>query len=221
MALIVDIILVTVLLCCVYAGWKNGFIKALGGFFSYVLSFALANVLDDLFVPLVRKIPILSRMITEGAEMPDFTGSMTFLDKMKVLLRFLSEDLMADGEAEATQIAMKNCLAEILVAIIAFIAVFAIVLILIKLLLWALDFLIRKIPVISQANGVLGAAVGLFNGFIWTWAISNIFVKFLLPVLNHFEPEFFIMEIADSYIINLCTKINPITYLFQLINMIS
>ena len=27
MALIVDIILVIVLLCCVYVGWKNGFIK--------------------------------------------------------------------------------------------------------------------------------------------------------------------------------------------------
>lgn len=221
MALIVDIILVIVLLCCVYVGWKNGFIKTLSGFFSYVLSFALANVFDDLFVPLVRKIPILSRMITEGAEMPDFTGSMTFLDKMKVLLRFLSEDLMADGEAEATQIAMKNCLAEILIAIIAFIVLFVLFVVLIKLLLWVLDFLIRKIPVISQANGVLGAVVGLFNGFIWTWAISNIFVKFLLPVLNHFEPEIFIMEIADSYIINLCTKINPITYLFQLINLLS
>ena len=145
MALIVDIILVIVLLCCVYVGWKNGFIKTLSGFFSYVLSFALANVLDDLCVPLVRKIPILSRMITEGAEMPDFTGSMTFLDKMKVLLRFLSEDLMADGNAQATQIVIKNCLAEILIAIIAFIILFVVFVILIKLLLWALDFLIRKI----------------------------------------------------------------------------
>ena len=48
MALIVDIILVIVLLCCVYVGWKNGFIKTLSGFFSYVLSFALANVFDVL-----------------------------------------------------------------------------------------------------------------------------------------------------------------------------
>ena len=98
---------------------------------------------------------------------------------------------------------------------------FLISLILLKVLLFALDFLIKKIPIVQQANGVLGAMAGLLNGLIWTWALSNVFVKFLLPVLNHLEPDFFIMEIADSYIIHLCTKINPITYLFELINLIS
>ncbi|MBE6665811.1 MAG: CvpA family protein [Ruminococcaceae bacterium] len=221
MALIIDVILVLILLCCAYSGWKSGFIKTLSGFLSYVLSFALANAFDDLFVPFVRKIPFLSNMITEGAVFPEVPGDATFLDKMQVFLRFLTEDVIADGNADAAQAVLKNCLAEILISCFAFIAVFLISWILLKLLLFALDFLIKKIPVIKQANGVLGALAGLLNGFIWTWAISNIFVKFLLPVLNHFEPNFFIMEIADSYIIHLCTKINPITYLFQLINLLS
>ncbi|MBQ3489545.1 MAG: CvpA family protein, partial [Clostridia bacterium] len=120
-----------------------------------------------------------------------------------------------------TKAVLGNCLAEILATLISFAVVFIITLILIKLIFFALDFLIKKIPVVKQANGVLGAVAGLLNGFIWTWAVSNIFVKFVLPLLNYFEPNIFIMEIADSYIINLCTKINPITYLFWLINLIS
>lgn len=221
MALIIDVILVLILLYCAYSGWKSGFIKTLSGFLTYVLSFAIANAFDDLLVPVIRKIPFFGNMITEGAVFPEVSGDATFLDKMQVLLRFLTEDVMADGNADATQVALKNCLAEILISGVAFVAVFLIALILLKLIFYALDFLIKKIPVVKQANGVLGALAGLLNGFIWTWVISNIFVEFLLPVLNHLQPDFFIMEIADSYIIHLCTKINPITYLFQLINMLS
>jgi uncharacterized membrane protein required for colicin V production len=221
MALIIDVILVLILLYCAYLGWKSGFIKTISGFLSYVLSFAIANAFDDLLVPFIKKIPLFSNMITEDAVFPVISEDATFLDKMKVLLRFLTEDIMADGNADAAQTALKNCLAEILISGIAFVTVFLISLILLKVLLFALDFLIKKIPIVKQANGVLGAMAGLLNGLIWTWALSNVFVKFLLPVLNHLEPDFFIMEIADSYIIHLCTKINPITYLFELINLIS
>lgn len=221
MAVIIDIILVVILLYCAYSGWKSGFIKTLSGFLTYVLSFAIANSLDDRFVPVIRRIPLFGNMITEGAVFPEVSGNATFLDKMQVLVRFLTEDVIADGNTDATQAALKNCLAEILISGVAFVAVFLISLILLKLIFFALDFLIKKIPVVKQANGVLGALAGLLNGFIWTWAISNVFVKFLLPVLNHLKPDFFIMEIAESNIIHLCTEINPITYLFQLINMIS
>ncbi len=221
MALIIDIILIGILLFCAYAGWKNGFIKTISGFFAYVLSFAISNALNKFISPHVMKLPFLANMVTEGAELPEIAGDSTFIDKMKVLLGFLREDIMADGSADTAKAVLENCLAEVLAMLISFALVFVITLILIKLIFFALDFLIKKIPVVKQANGILGAVAGLLNGFIWTWAVSNIFVKFLLPLLNYFEPNIFIMEIADSYIINLCTKINPITYLFWLINFIS
>jgi len=221
MALIVDIILVLILALCVYFGWKNGLIKSLSGFVSYVLSVAIANAFYKFLAPYVMKIPFLANMVTEGVAMPEFAPDATFLDKMKVMLAFLKDDVVENGNAEATKAMASNCLAELLTTVISFAVIFAVALLLIKLIFFGLDKFIKKIPVIKQVNGILGAIVGLLNGFIWTWAASNLFINVILPILNHFKPDLFIMEIADSYILTFCTKINPITYLFWLINLFS
>ena len=70
-------------------------------------------------------------------------------------------------------------------------------------------------------NGILGAVMGFLNGSIWTWAIANLFVKAFLPSLNRINPDIFSMEIAESFIVTLCTKINPVTYILQFISWIS
>ncbi|MBQ3489117.1 MAG: CvpA family protein, partial [Clostridia bacterium] len=97
MALIIDIILILILLYCAYSGWKSGFIRTLSGFLSYILSFAISNALNKFLVPHIRKLPFLSNMITENSEMPEIAQNATFIDKMKVLLKFMTEDVMADG----------------------------------------------------------------------------------------------------------------------------
>ena len=221
MALVVDLVLVAVLALCVFFGWKNGFIKALSGFLSYILAFAISNICWKFLAVHVRKLPFLQNMITEGVDGPAFAENATFLDKLQTIFSFFTGDMVQNGNAEATKAVLKNYLAEALVMIISFGAIFLISMLILKLLFKLLNALINKIPGLKQLNGLLGSVVGVLNGFFWTWAVSNIFVKTLLPALHHFKPDVFSLEMADSFIVTLCTKINPVTYILQLINLLS
>ncbi len=221
MAFIVDIVLVLVLGLCVFFGWKNGFLKAISGFLTYVLSFAIANFAWKFLAVYVRQIPFLQKMVTEGVEGPTFEEGATFLDKIQTMLNFLVGDVAENGSVATSTAVVNNYLAETLAMAISFLAIFIVAMILFKLLFRLLDSLLEKIPVVKQINGILGAVTGLLNGSIWTWALANVFVKALLPMLNRVNPSVFSMELADSFIITLCTKINPMTYIFQFINWLS
>ena len=221
MALVVDLVLVAILALCVFLGWKNGFIKALSGFLSYILAFAISNICWKFVAVHVRKLPFLQNMITEGVDAPVFSENATFLDKLQTLFSFFTGDMIQNGNAEATKAVLMNYLAEALTMIISFGAIFLVSMLILKLAFRFLNAIVNKIPGLKQINGILGSIVGVLNGFFWTWAISNIFVKTLLPALNHFKPEIFTMEMAESFIVTLCTKINPITYILQLINLLS
>ena len=221
MALIVDVALIAVLALCVFFGWKNGFIKAISKFLTYVLSFAIANFCWKYIAVYIGRIPFIQNMITEGVDGPAFEEGATFMDKLQTLLSFFTGDMIQNGNADNTAAVMNNYLAEALTMVISFVLVFIVAMLILKLVFRLLNALISKIPVIKQINGLLGAVMGFLNGSIWTWAIANIFVKAFLPTLNRMNPEIFSLEIAESFIVTLCTKINPITYIFQFINWIS
>jgi len=221
MALVVDLILIAILALCVFLGWKKGFIKALGGFVSYILAFAIANICWKFIAVYVRKLPFLQNMITEGVEAPEFAADATFFDKLQTLFSFFTGDVVQNGNAEATKAVLMNYLAEALTMIISFAVIFIVAMIVVKLLFRLLNAIVNKIPGLKQINGILGSLIGLLNGCFWTWAFCNVFVKALLPALNHFKPDIFPMEMAESFIVTLCTKINPITYIIQFINLIS
>ena len=220
MAFIVDIILVAVLALCIFLGWKKGFVKAVSGFLTYILSFAIANFCWRWISGLIGMLPFIKNMVTEGVEGPVIEEGATFFDKLQTALTFFGSDVAQDGNVETTTAVLKNYLADTLTMIISFIVIFIIAVILLKLVFKLLDSVIKKIPLVKQCNGLLGAIIGFLNGSIWTWAIANIFVAFL-PVLNTANPGLFPMEVADSFIITLCTKINPITYIFQFINWLA
>lgn len=221
MAIIVDIVLVAVLALCVFFGWKKGFIHAISKFLTYILSFVLANICWKYLAVYIGRLPFIKNLVTEGVEGPVFEEGASFVNKLKTMFSFLSSDVIQNGNAENTTAVVNNYLAETLTMIISFAIVFIAALILLKLLFRLLDTIIKKIPVIKQINGTLGAVIGLLNGFIWTWAIVNLFVKAFLPSLNQLNPTIFSMDIANSFIVTLCTKINPITYILQFISWIS
>ena len=220
MAFIVDIVLATVLALCIFFGWKNGFVKAISGFLTYILSFAIANLCWKWIAGFVGTIPFIKNMVTEGVEGPAFEEGATFMDKLQAMMAFFTGDIVQDGNVETTTAVMKNYLAETLTMIISFVLVFVVALLLLKLIFRLLDSIIKKLPLIKHCNGLLGAIIGFLNGSVWTWAIANIFVA-LLPALNTLNPNLFSMEIADSFVITLCTKINPITYIFRFINWLA
>ena len=221
MAFVVDIILVAVLALCVFFGWKNGFIKAISGLLTYILSFAIANFCWKFMAIPVGALPFIKNMITEGVEGPVIEEGASFMDKLQSMISFFAGDVAQDGNADTVAAVMKNYLAETLTMVISFVLVFVIAMILLKIAFKLLNSVISKIPVVGQVNSILGAVVGFFNGSIWTWAITNVFVIAFLPVLNNANPSLFPMEIAESFIVTLCTKINPITYIFQLINWLA
>jgi uncharacterized protein YacL len=152
-----------------------------------------------------------------------FTESMTFLDRFSLCFDEIKENIVILGNDTAmanAKLIVDNAVSVMIASAMAAILTFIVAVLLLKLVLWLLDGLITKIPVLKQVNGALGGLFGLLNGFFWTWLVTNAFVRFLLPTLMEKFPNVFVTEIADSFIVQLCTKINPITYLIALINFI-
>jgi uncharacterized membrane protein required for colicin V production len=219
MSVLFDIILALILALCVFIGYKRGLVHTLSKFLSYIISFTLANKFYVLLARVLIRLPFLEAMLSEEP----FTESMTFLDRFSLCFDEIKENIVILGNDTAmanAKLIVDNAVSVMIASAMAAILTFIVAVLLLKLVLWLLDGLITKIPVLKQVNGALGGLFGLLNGFFWTWLVTNAFVRFLLPTLMEKFPNVFVTEIADSFIVQLCTKINPITYLIALINFI-
>ncbi|MBO5048198.1 MAG: CvpA family protein [Clostridia bacterium] len=219
MSVLFDIILALILAICVFIGYKRGLVHTLSKFLSYIISFTLANKFYVLLAKVFIRLPFLEAMLSEEP----FTESMTFLDRFSLCFDEIKENIVIFGNDTVmanAKLIVDNAVSVMIASTMAAILTFVIAVLLLKLVLWLLDGLITKIPVLKQVNGALGGLFGLLNGFFWTWLVTNAFVQFLLPTLMEKFPNVFVTEIADSFIVQLCTKINPITYLIALINFI-
>ena len=219
MSVLFDIILALILAICVFIGYKRGLVHTLSKFLSYIISFTLANKFYVLLARVFIRLPFLEAMLSEEP----FTESMTFLDRFNLCFDEIKENIVIFGNDTVmanAKLIVDNAVSVMIASTMAAILTFVIAVLLLKLVLWLLDGLITKIPVLKQVNGALGGLFGLLNGFFWTWLVTNAFVQFLLPTLMEKFPNVFVTEIADSFIVQLCTKINPISYLIALINFI-
>ena len=219
MSVLFDVILALILAICVFIGYKRGLVHTLSKFLSYIIWFTLANKFYVLLAKVFIRLPFLEAMLSEEP----FTESMTFLDRFNLCFDEIKENIVIFGNDTVmanAKLIVDNAVSVMIASTMAAILTFVIAVLLLKLVLWLLDGLITKIPVLKQVNGALGGLFGLLNGFFWTWLVTNAFVQFLLPTLMEKFPNVFVTEIADSFIVQLCTKINPITYLIALINFI-
>lgn len=219
MSVLFDVILALILAICVFIGYKRGLVHTLSKFLSYIISFTLANKFYVLLARVFIRLPFLEAMLSEEP----FIESMTFLDRFNLCFDEIKENIVIFGNDTVmanAKLIVDNAVSVMIASTMAAILTFVIAVLLLKLVLWLLDGLITKIPVLKQVNGALGGLFGLLNGFFWTWLVTNAFVQFLLPTLMEKFPNVFVTEIADSFIVQLCTKINPITYLIALINFI-
>ena len=219
MSVLFDVILALILAICVFIGYKRGLVHTLSKFLSYIISFTLANKFYVLLAKVFIRLPFLEAMLSEEP----FTESMTFLDRFNLCFDEIKENIVIFGNDTVmanAKLIVDNAVSVMIASTMAAILTFVIAVLLLKLVLWLLDGLITKIPVLKQVNGALGGLFGLLNGFFWTWLVTNAFVQFLLPTLMEKFPNVFVTEIADSFIVQLCTKINPITYLIAQINFI-
>ncbi len=221
MSILFDLMLSLILAVCAFIGYKRGLIHTLSKFISYLLSFTFAN---QLYVFLAR--PIMKLFFAETSSMINevpFSERMTFLDRLRDSFELIKENAILVGDAETMERAKLLTdygVAVLLSSFAAFVLTFVLSYFLMKLFIYLMNGLITKIAVLKQINGVLGGVFGLLNGFFWTWAITGVFARFILPTLTEKWPSVFVAEISNSVIIQLCTKINPITYLIEFINFI-
>ncbi len=219
MSVLIDCILALILALCAFVGYKKGFVDALSKLISYLIAFTLANKLYLFAAKWIAELPMLRDMLTEDP----FSEKLTFLDSFNLHFETIRENLFFVGgqaETEAAKALTDHAAAALIASTLGFLATFIVALLLLKLILMLLNSVITHIVVLKQVNGILGAIVGLLNGFFWTWVVTNVFMKFLLPMLTERFPGVFVAEIAESVIIQLCTRINPITYIIWFINFI-
>ncbi|MBO5022896.1 MAG: CvpA family protein [Clostridia bacterium] len=215
MSACLDIILIAIVVIFAILGIKRGFIKSVSGYVSHLIAFILTFAFYKRFTPVVKRLPFLDNMITD-VPMPEFSSAEGFMEKIKMIINHIisSEDVDAASKA-----VMNNLLADVIATVISF-AVLIIGFLLVLKLVFLLLELVAKAPVIKQANGVLGLLFGVLIGSFWAWIVANLFGNLLFPILNSKWPDIFMDDMLNSLVYKLCTDINPMTYIFMLLQKI-
>ncbi len=220
MSVLFDVLLALILAVCAFIGYKHGLVRALSKFLSYLIAFTLANKFYYLLADLFARISLFEEMLAGSTP---YAEKMTFLDRLSFSFDLIKENAVVIGAGDAADAArgvLDGAVAVIITSTVAFVISLVIALLLLKLLFLILNGMLSRIPVLKQINGLFGGIFGLCNGFFWTWMVTNAFVRFLLPTLTEKWPTVFVAEITESVIVQLCMRVNPITYLIQLINFV-
>ena len=148
--------------------------------------------------------------------MPDFSGASDVISKLTVMMEYLNNNDLGD-----VAVAIKdNVMAEVLSIAIAIVGLFVVLLIALKIAFKILD-IIAKLPVLTQANGLLGGIIGAVEGFIWCWVFALVFGSFIFPSLNASNPELFTVDMLTSPVYQFCTKFNPVGLIVSLVQLIT
>ena len=213
---IVPGVFLIVVVVCAIVGLKKGFVKQLAGIASYIFGGFLAYKLCEPIALLIQKLPFIQSMMSD-IEMPDFSTSTTLWDKVSTLLTYMMKGIQNTGEAssQANQI-LNNYMAVALSYIIAFMGVFAIVVLLVKLLALIITRAMKD-TALNPVNKVLGVVLGALEGFFSTWVLSHFFASMILPWLANSYPNAFSMEMVDTVFYKIFLNFNPMSLLMNLI----
>ena len=213
-------IMVVILAIGAIIGVKRGFVRSIAGLMEYIIAFFAANRLYVRGAELVVRIPFLAKLKTD-VEMPDLESGTGFFEKIKVIVtRLLSNSSGVDEvEAQARAIA-NNYIADLVSKAIAFIAIFIVALLLLKLIVFLIDRFCQ-LPFLNAANRTLGLVFGLLCGLFVTWFISNLFINTFLPICVEKWPDIFSLTMADHAVVKFFTKFSPIALVMYVVNLIS
>ncbi|MCR5456907.1 MAG: CvpA family protein [Clostridiales bacterium] len=195
-------------------GLKKGFIKQLAGIASFIVGGFLAYKFCEPLSQWIRTMPFIQSMMSD-VEMPDFSTSATLWDKITTLLNYMMEGVQNSGDvsSQANQI-LNNYMAVALSYIIAFLGVFAIVVLIIKLLALIITRAMKD-TALNPVNKVLGVVLGVLEGFFSTWLLSHFFASTILPWLANSYPDAFSMEMVDTIFYKLFLDFNPMSLLMN------
>lgn len=221
MSYIVDIIIIAVFAFTVFASYKKGFFKSLFDLVGTLIAIIVARIASetladtafDMFIKEPAKLALTNSLGTVGttdyaaqaeeaiASIPDsLNGVMGLIgiDKTALLDKIASSDF---AQGNLVENIMANVITPVGTAVIQFVlfVIFAVVFSLIlKVVVKALDFIIKKLPVIKSLNKGLGIVVGILRGIL-----TVVIVSMALGVIVSFiGNEAFVEAVNSSVIVN-------------------
>ena len=203
-AMIVDLLLIGIFAITVYRSWKRGFVSAVAGLLSFIgawiaagmFSFVLDGFLQrNMFDPLVTD--IVGSVITQAAEnaasgvdsaldavSASLESILAFTDTFSIplpddILPQLSAGGIADSAALADLTAqISEPIAAALSAWTAYIILFAVVYILLRIVFSVLNLTMR-LPLLNTANKLLGVICGIVLGAGYTLIAARLLALIL------------------------------------------
>ena len=213
MSLALSAVLVLIIAIFVIVGAKKGFFATIAGLVC-PLGALVVTVLFYKPVAAFIKSSFLSHMISDVA-LPNFDEASDVIGKITVMMEYLNNNDLGDVAGAIK----NNVMAEVLSLAIATVGLFIVLFIALKIVFRVLD-IISNLPVLMQANGILGGVIGAVEGFIWCWVFALVFGSFIFPSLNANFPEIFTTDMLTSPIYQFCTKFNPVGLIVSLIELI-
>lgn len=203
--MILDIIFVAIIVFCIVWGVKRGVIKTILGLSSVIVSIIASLLLYKPFMDILNSNPTAFGIV-EGfkekikmAVLPSIT--LETGEQMPAVLNYiLDSDIISQGN-----MAIASGIAQAVVYLITVI-VFIILIKLIVSLLFKVFKVAAKLPVIKQANGLVGGILGLAFGVFVCWIVAAVFTMFIggengIWIANSLENSKFAVHLFKSNIL--------------------
>ena len=179
--MLLDIIFLAIIIACTVWGAKRGIIKTVLGLSSFIVSIIAALLLYQPFMDLIYSNPAIASVIDgfkaniAEAMMPSQAISPALIDMQipALFMAILGNDIISQGTE-----AMATAVADAVVYLIT-IVIFIIAIKLLVSLLFKVFNVAAKLPVIKQANGLVGGLLGIIIGIVLCWIAAAVISMFI------------------------------------------
>ncbi len=184
----IDLIILIFVAVFVFLGYKKGLVNSIVSMCSYLLSIVATYLLYKPFHSFLAG-SSLGKSITEKINtylIEKFSDTILAEINIPSILKAGVEENADALLNNSASYAIAQNITNALFMIISFVVLYFAIKILLKLLRTPLN-IITSIPIIKEANTLLGAAIGLAMGFLWLYVIASVigtfsFMEFLKPI---------------------------------------
>ena len=219
MSIVLSIVLILIVVLFAVIGAKKGFFATIAGFVSPLASLVLTLLFYKPVAALLKS-SLFANMVTDTSGMENFFNEFNATDDVIAKLNLAMNYLNENDLNEAVEAIKNNIMAEVLSIAVAIVGLFLVLLIVLKIVFKLID-VVAKLPVLKQANGILGGIIGACEGFVWCWVFALVFGSFIFPALNANNPELFTTEMLTSPVYQFCTQFNPVGLILSLVQLIT
>ncbi len=237
-AFAIEAVLIFTAVFCIWAGAKKGFVRSVMGVATVVVSVVAAYAFTPLLAPVVSE-RFLDQKITGeieetlcsqsdpektgvydldklASELPEsFTSILNRYDKDSsgIVERMRGETAASRATVRAIAEDIASGTVRVLSSVIAFLVLFIASFILLSILTAVLDLLF-SMPVLKQANVVLGIVFGIVEAAVFLWVLS-IALSVLVRALGAIDPNGFGDEVVNHTVIcRFFLRYNPFDLLY-------